>query len=61
MSCLLEDEELVDAIVQIQMFPAVLRHSCGSDGNLSTQPGVVMKAMVIAVNHSLDLLGEGSC
>lgn len=61
MSCLLEDEELVGATVQIQIFPAVLRHCCESDGNLSAVPGVVMKARVIAVNHSLDLLGEGSC
>lgn len=54
MSCLLEDNELVGATVQIQIFPAVLRHSCESDGNLSKQAGVVMKARVIAVNHLFD-------
>lgn len=50
LSCLLEDDELVGATVQIQIFPAVLRRSCEADGTPSAQAGVVMKARVIAVN-----------
>lgn len=56
MSCLLEDDELVDATVQIQIFPAVLRRSCDPDGNSCPQAGVVMKARVIAVNPFIDAL-----
>lgn len=54
MNCLLEDDELLSATIQIQIFPAVLRHSYEPDGNLSAQAGVVMKARVIAVNPLFD-------